>query len=501
MIYLPTGSQMSEADLYTIEKENIPSRTLMERAASSCVDVLIEEELDLSSTLIVCGVGNNGGDGLAIARLLSEQGLSVAVWLVGDTTRMSFEAKEQLSQLQNTKVIIDSQYPKGFYSLIIDAIFGVGLKREIQGSYKECISFLNQQKVTKVAVDIPSGISSANGQVLGVALQVDLTIAIQCQKLGMALYPGNEYCGRIITKKIGISTLPFEKEKKTVLCFHNDDYYNLLPERPAHANKGTFGKVLVIGGSKGMAGAAYLNAFSAYKMGAGLVRFYTPETNRSILQTLLCEGIMTTYESFHEKECIELLSWADVVLIGSGLGLSETAKEILFCVLENHEKKLVIDGDALTLISQCSNWRERVKAKEIILTPHMKEMSRLLHCDVSTIQENRTEVLTSYVNKNQLCCVLKDERTLVGASNQNPVLNTSGNNAMAKAGSGDVLTGIIGGLLSHGLNAYESGVLGVYLHGLCGDIGREHKGEFGLMASDLAVYLKDAINYVKEVRK
>ncbi len=492
MKYLPTGGQMKQADQYTIGTLGVPSLTLMERAADACVKVIQEEVPDLSRVLVVCGSGNNGGDGLAIARMLAGEGISVQVLLAGNPDHFTEEVRHQGILLDEAGVTPVREWKDEAYSLIVDALFGVGLCRDIEGEYAQIIDKMNACDCAKLAVDIPSGISADTGAVMGSAFKADLTVTMQEIKRGLLLYPGQSYAGRIIPADIGIDTRPFD-ENLAVACMLEggkneedaNDYSGLLPLRRPDTNKGSYGKLLVISGSKGMSGAAFFNACAAYTAGAGLVRIYTAEANRQILQTLLPEAIITTYTSFDEGELMKLLKWADAVCVGSGLGTSDKAGRIVETVLENVEVPCLVDGDGLNLIAAHKRYYERMETGSFVFTPHMKEMSRLTGKTVAEIRNDRFGILDDFVNRHQLTCVLKDARTVIQTAGDRPYLNVTGNAAMAKAGSGDVLAGIIAGLLAQGLSCTDAALLGTYLHGRGGDLVREQKGSISVLARDL----------------
>lgn len=265
--------------------------------------------------------------------------------------------------------------------------------------------------------------------------------------------------------------------------------------RKADSHKGTYGKLLVIAGSKGMSGAAFFNAKAAYLSGAGLVRIYTPKENREILQQLLPEAIINDYTEYEEEDLLNLLSWADGVCIGSGLGTGKTACKLLKITLERGKGPCLIDADGLNLLAEHEEYldlSQAAKERQIVLTPHMKEMSRLVNQKVDELKTNRINLLRSYTKSRGCTCVLKDSRTVVATPGEGFYVNQSGNPSMAKAGSGDVLSGIIAGLLVQGLGCHKAAVLGVYLHGRAGDYAKAAKGSYSVMAQDLLLYLSEA---------
>ena len=264
-----TADQMRRSDQRMIQKMQVPSLVLMERAALQCVAAMKAEDIDLSKALVVCGSGNNGGDGFAIARMLVEEGNHPDVVLVGNYDHRSEETKIQMKILENLGISVGNSLPQKEYSVIIDAVFGIGLSREIKGRYAEVIDQMNRMTACKVAVDTPSGIRSDDGKVLGTAFKADLTVTFAFQKMGQILYPGCEYTGKLVTAPIGITRPEFFAEEEICMALEKSDVPAMLPQRKPDSNKGTYGKVLMITGSKGMSGAAYLSARAAYLSGVG----------------------------------------------------------------------------------------------------------------------------------------------------------------------------------------------------------------------------------------
>jgi len=504
MKYIPDAIQMKEADQYTIQQLKVPSLKLMETAASCCVDVMEEKNMDMSHICIVCGSGNNGGDGFAIARILVNRGIKVTVVMAGKVERATKETLYQIEELLKTGVKITNEFTASEYSMIVDAVFGVGLSRNLEGHYKELIEELNRSSGLKFAVDIPSGICADNGNILGTAFKADYTVTFQVSKLGHLFYPGKEYCGEVIVKDIGISETYFRNNGDVANVYEEEDYRKMLPLRKEDSHKGTYGKLLVIAGTKGMSGAAYMNAMSAYMCGAGLVQIYTAEENRIILQSILPEAIITTYNDYDGKYLTELVEWADAICIGSGIGMSDVSKKILKTVIFESMVPVVIDADGLNILAEHMWYLEKKKHKHYILTPHMKEMSRLTGEEIGKIKKERKQILEDFTEKYQVTCVLKDSRTLIKNPDKRYVVNTSGNSSMAKGGSGDVLAGIIAGLLVQTKLCYEAAVLGTYIHGKCGDMARREKGSYSVMARDLIeciskVFKREEGKYYEEI--
>ena len=526
MRILPTAQQMQRADQYTISEIGIPSMVLMERAALSIVEVLISEEIDLSKVLILSGPGNNGGDGFAVARILHQRGGSVTVFFVGDRDKMSADCEKQRSICEKLGVqIVDiceesaKHITECSYTVIIDGIFGIGGSRPVPQEFTPIIDATNMSTCRKVSIDIPTGVCASTGAIFEQAIKADLTIAIQCEKRGTVLFPGCSYAGKVIPVDIGIETTyiedygmldPYECNKlginrhyifgKEDLCFTHEegDVREYMPRRVANSHKGSYGKVLMIAGSEGMSGAAYLAGSAAYSVGVGLVQVYTASVNRSVIQTLLPEAIVITYDEFDSRQLDGLLEWADGVCIGPGLGTSTVAEEILVHTLQHAKVPMVIDADGINLLKHHKNLLLEVKPP-CVITPHIKEMAHFIDCSVEDVKKNATQTLKNFVQKYPAICVLKDARTLVAEEGEvSFYLNTSGNNSMAKGGSGDVLSGVIIGLITnmHAFGpsgAYSGTCFGVYLHGLGGDRAREKSGCNSVLARDIIIGIEEVL--------
>lgn len=493
------AAQMKAADQYTIQKLGVPSLELMEHAAQACVQVLEDEKVDLSHVCVVCGSGNNGGDGFAIARILQNNRYSVETFCVGNPEHYTEETQEQMHRLQECGGKITYGMPQeDSYSVIIDAVFGVGLSRKVEGRYRQVIEQMNRMRGTKFAVDIPSGLSATTGCILGCAFKADYTVTFQLKKIGLELSQGRTMAGRVIVPDIGISTDSICEDQEIVRTAGKDIYWKMLPDRPEDSNKGTYGRLLVIAGSKGMAGAAYLNAHAAYMTGAGLVRIYTSSDNREILQTLLPEAIITTYEEYNKEELLSLLTWADSVCIGSGLGMSSLSEKILKTVIEYVKVPCLIDADGLNLLAENKNYLNQMAERRFVITPHMKEMSRLTGTPVEELKADRIQILKDFISRYRITCVLKDSRTLIASEEKGIRMNLTGNSAMAKAGSGDVLAGVISGWMVQGKEAEDAAELGTYIHGLSGDLAKFEKGVYSVMARDLIEYISKALMKLEE---
>ena len=490
MRYLLTGEEMKELDTYSIQKIGIPSLVLMERAALSVTEEIKKKEKKDQNFLIIAGTGNNGADGLAVARMLTHTGYEkVSVLLVGNIEKSTEEWKIQhniLNNLNRSLLISGNEsLDISCYDVIVDAIFGTGLQREIKGAFYEIISLINNSNAITYSVDIPSGISSKTGEVMGIGVKADITITFGYEKLGCILYPGSEYSGKVVVKDIGFPMQALLQVNPQAVTYDKTDLCK-LPKRYAYSNKGTYGKVLVIAGSKNMSGAAFLSAGAAYRMGAGLVRILSVEENRQILQSLLPEAIISTYksDSIDWQLIEEAVSWAKVVIIGPGFGNELYAEKLLKFVMDYAKVPLIIDADGINILATHREWWGK-DCKNRILTPHLGELSRLTKKSIAELSRNLVSFAKALAGDLHATVICKDARTVVASEGELTYVNTSGNSGMATGGSGDVLTGVIAGLLAGGLAPYEAAALGVFLHGLAGDEAKIRQGEYSMKATDI----------------
>ena len=499
---LVTGEQMKAIDRYTIEEIGIPSLVLQERAACCVADEVRKRVQKGAFVWAACGTGNNGADAIAAARMLFLDGYYVTVILCGNRERETEECRLQRSIAEKLGIPVTewTDFIPGRCQVLIDGVFGVGLARNVEGDYRRFLEMLKgQEKELTVAVDMPSGIHSDTGRMMGIALKADVTVTFGWEKRGTVLYPGRDFAGTVVIGDIGFPQISFQKaveqsgeSKQTAFSYGPEDL-NLIPKRPAYSNKGTFGHVLIVAGSVNMSGAAYLSAKAAYRCGAGLVKILTPEANRQILQSQIPEAIISTYEieaveeeperfgRFLEEQCV----WADAVVLGPGLGTEPYVRNLVPAVLSAACSAIILDADGLNTIA-ANPEMTRFYTDSVIITPHMGEMARLTGQTIKDLQENIAEAASGYARRYGITCVLKDAATAAADREGRLFLNTSGNSAMAKAGSGDVLTGAIAALCAQGMEPAEGAFLGVYLHGLAGDLLRREGGAYGLLAGELA---------------
>lgn len=476
---------MKEVDAYAINKMGVPSLVLMERASLSVFNEIKKISNGTESVLIVCGTGNNGADGLALARMLILEGYKAEVYIIGNSEKATKEFAVQKNILDNMKIPNRSSVDFALYDIIVDALFGVGLSREISGPYKDEIEAMNRADALKIALDVPSGLSADTGSILGAAFCADYTVTFGILKSGLLLNDGPDLAGKIIVADIGL----FETKNDKLFAAEEQDL-KVLSERKKNSNKGNYGRLLIIAGSRDMAGSAFLCAKAAYRMGAGLVHILTPEENREILQIMVPEAILSSYDSQYPdliplKECIER---ATAVIVGPGMGITETGRNILREILLS-KKKVVIDADGLNMIAEHADLTDYYH-KDVIITPHIGEMARLTKKSIIEIKSNIIKTSDDYTKRYSVKCVLKDSGTVISTGNKT-YINLSGNSGMATAGSGDVLTGIIGGMLATGLPLEEASYLGPFVHGLAGDRVVKKTGERALMASEIIDGLMD----------
>lgn len=483
MKYLLTGREMKNWEKKAMEKYKVPSLLLMERAAQAVVRELLGGGYDLHKVLVVCGTGNNGGDGLAVARMLKVRNIAAEVCLLGEEDRMTAETKAQLEMYQAIFGKMVTSPNCGEYTVIVDALLGIGCNRDVTGIFEEMIEGINASKTPVVSVDVPSGISADTGKVCKTAVKADATVTFFTEKLGMMLYPGRDFCGRILVEDL---ELPFDVTEECKIMTYDEGDLKRLPVRSNHSHKGTFGRVLVVAGSPRIAGAAYLAAAAAYRMGAGLVKIYTTKENQVALQTLLPEALLEIYNpaNVSKVQLAQALSWADVVVVGPGLGTDWIAEHILKYVIYDSSVPVVVDADGINILAKHKEWICDKKA-EMILTPHVLEMARLIEGEKTEVLEDEIKIAQEFVENYPVTLVLKDSRTVVAKENEKVYLNTSGNSGMATGGSGDVLAGIIGGLLAQRMEPGEAARLGVYLHGKAGDAAASLKGAYGMTARDI----------------
>ena len=506
MEHVLTAKEMKYYDNYTIEKVQIPSLLLMERAAME-MSLCIEQRTKADSCVIVfAGTGNNGGDAFAIGRILSQKGMEVVFYMPGGKAKATPEMQTQMQIIENMGFSIHSILPKKEYDIVIDGLFGIGLSREVTGVYAKAIEEINELKekgAMVAAVDIPSGICADTGKVMGCAVRADMTVAFEFAKAGHYFFPGREFAGELVVCGIGISHKALKEKEPSYITANRTDLFKLLPKRKPYGNKGTFGKVLLFAGNKEMCGAAVLCGKAVFTAGAGMLKIVTSKENGDVLRKILPEAMLYMYENKAEKErLIEAINWADVLVAGPGIGKTDDAAEVLQTFLEQKEKPFVIDADALNLIAENSSLQKLVMSynkNHIIMTPHPGELIRLSKNSMDEYKEISNVIIRELAQKYGCVIVGKDAVTLVAESDRSILfLNHLGNDGMAVAGSGDVLAGIIGGLLAQNMQAFDAAKTGVLLHAIAGDEAAATRSRMGMMTSDI---LDGVCNVLKEAEE
>lgn len=484
MYYIVSSEEMKYLEKNTIEGVGVSSIVLMEKAAIAVWEYLQSEQCDVNKTLIVCGTGNNGGDGLALARILFENDFSPTVVLIGDRNRCTASTKIQMDIVTAYGIHIYDKIPPDDFTTIIDALFGIGINRDLSEKYYDAVKIINSMSGRKVAIDVPSGINADSGKVMGIAFKADITVTFAYRKRGTTLYPGAEYAGKILVGNIGIKSTNADKKPSDLIALEAYDVQ--LPLRKPDSHKGNYGKVLVIAGSNNMCGAALLSAKAVFRSGAGMVKVLTEETNRIIMQRQLPEAMLETYtsEKIDFLALKKALQWSDVIVLGPGISMSEQAVNIVKFVLEESTCPMILDADALNIIAQ-EKLEYSSRQVDTIITPHLGEMARLTGEEISVIKDNMIETAHAYAWNHHITCVLKDTRTIVSAEEEPDCVNMAGNAGMATAGAGDVLAGIIAGIKAQNTSSYQAAITGVYLHSAAGDVAAKKCGIHAMMATDI----------------
>ena len=511
---------MREIDLAAVEKYGIPSLALMENAGSSVAAFLLEKfpKIKNMKILIACGNGNNGGDGFVISRILKSKGIAAKTWLFGGKEKCSKEAKAVLALLLKNKCRLKEVsgdqglevFAKALKDkqLVVDALLGTGFRGNISGILGRAIELINLSPAIVVSVDIPSGLNADNGTVAGKCVKADFTVALGLVKLGSVSYPGVNYTGKIIVKNIG---LPFEavKQKKVRLNYTTEeDVRACFPKRPLDCNKGSVGRILVVGGSAGMTGAPCLTSLSALRTGSGLVTVACSKSLNDILEIKLTE-VMTSpvqenpdrsLSSRAENSILKLLDRHDVLVLGPGLGKNRDTGILVRNLIRKCKKPVVLDADGLNLIASSPGILKEKKA-DIVITPHPGEMSRLTGLSIEEVQKTRVNTALAFAKKYGVVTLLKGACTVTAFPDGNIYINSTGNPGMATAGTGDVLAGIIASLLGQKIEPGMAAVSGAFLHGMAGDLAGEKKGEHGLIASDILSYIPEAVLNITKARR
>ena len=482
------------ADALAVSKYGISDITLMRNAAKSCFEYIIKRISKNDKIAIICGKGNNSGDGYEISSLLNKAGFDVSVINafdcppVTETSRTVFgEAKKigvNILSFGEWKKVIDNS------DVIIDALFGVGFYGVIEADsdFGKMIVECNKKNALRIAIDTPSGINSADGRCEGICFNANITITMAYIKTGMLSYPAREFCGEILIADIGYCEQLKNEIQKDALIADDEYVKDTLPVRQPNTHKGSFGRLLMYCGSPDMTGACVLAANGALRSGAGLVNIARDKETIRILQTHLTEPIFSVLGEKTKEEILPLCQKASAVLIGCGMGMSEKDKNVLFSLIKNADCNLIIDADGINLLSLNKHVLKEAK-KTPILTPHPLEFARLLGTGVKEVQSDRINLAKNFAKEYGCVLLLKGASTVIASPDGRLAINTTGNAGLSKGGSGDVLSGVISSFVCQGIDVFDSAVLGAYLHGKAADILSKEISLYGLLPSDLPMAL------------
>lgn len=500
---ITTAQKMREMDARAIQEYKIPGVVLMENAGLRVVEEIKRMYSPESlRAVILCGRGNNGGDGFVIARHLINQGSQVTVYAMarqegyrGDAlinfcilNHMQAEIKHILKE--EDLALLEADLSSAH--LVVDALLGTGLDSEVRGIMAQVINRVNDTDCPVIAVDIPSGIQADTGEVMGCAVRAAKTVTLALPKQGLFLYPGAEYAGEVSTGDISMPREIMEDPEVTVNLTTRDFVVNSLAERPAYSHKGTYGRILIVGGSPGLTGAVAMAGEAALRSGSGLITAGVPSGLNSILEVKLTE-VMTlplpeTEAGGISSQALEPvlsgLKQCKAAGFGPGVLPDRQARIFLEGLIRKTPVPLVIDAGGLTLLAENMEILKEA-ADSVVLTPHPGEMARMLKTSADEVEKNRLEAAVAFARNWKVTLVLKGANTITALPSGEAYINTTGNAGMASGGTGDVLTGIIVSLIGQGAAPEEAAVSGVYIHGLAGNLAAEYRGEAGLAATDL----------------
>ncbi len=501
-----TAEEMRVIDRRTIEGYSIPGSVLMERAGLA-VASRIKETFSPRKVIIIAGSGNNGGDGLVVARNLYNEGWDVKVFLTVKPEDLKGDALLQyrIAVKFGLKIYPINEFLTNYSSLItrhcilVDALLGTGISKNVTGLLSEVISYLNRSNVPIFSVDIPSGISSDNGQIMGEAVRADYTVTFGLPKRGHLLYPGAQHSGKLFIEDIGFPKELLISEKLHIELLTKDKVSPLIPQRPRYSHKGNYGHVLIVAGSKGKTGAAIMAAKACLRSGAGLVTLGIPKSLADVFQSRVTEEMILALPdkgdgTLSQRASRVILNFlnerATTLAIGPGIGISSDTKKLMDILIKTSTTPMLIDADGINSLKGERAIFSKLKAP-IILTPHLGEMARLLgkqkgvSVKTQDIERNRINVPVSFAKETGTYLVLKGVPTIIAGPDGMAYINSTGNPGMASAGTGDVLTGMISAFLSQGLSPTHASILGVYMHGFAGDSAAAEKGEHPLIATDI----------------
>lgn len=501
-----TAEQMKRIDRRAIERYGIPSLILMENAALAVVSAIEEHYVEAERFAVLCGLGMNGGDGLAVARHLHDHGSVVDVCILGTLEALAGDARVMLDAARGAGVRVmfceSEDTLNGWLAkastadVVVDALFGTGLTRAPEGLHQDAIDGLNELRLPVVSVDVPSGVNASTGEVAWPAVHADHTITFGLPKVAHVFSPASGFCGEIVVADISIPHAAVDEEEITLSVMTAAEVDEMVPERSPRSHKGTYGHVAIVGGSAGRSGAAVLAARGALRSGAGLVTVVTDRETAQIVDAHSIESMSLADELRDAGNVVELLERYAVVAIGSGLRDDEDSYRFLRELVTRIEKPLVLDAGAISAFAGTPELLHTTSAK--ILTPHPGEAARLLGRQVSEIERDRISTAREIAARTGAVVILKGHQTLVADAHGNVSVNPTGNPAMAAGGMGDVLTGLAAALLAQHLDAWDAARVAVFLHGLAGDLAASERGELGILASEVADLIPRALRSARE---
>lgn len=480
--------QMSLADKLTIDELKIPSIVLMENAARAAVDEILKV-IDRNSTVaVIVGSGNNGGDGVAIARHLFNRGVSVEIFLTESEERFSNDLKINYEIIKRYPIKIKSiEEFEDRFDIVVDAIFGTGLNRPLEGRYLEIIKMINSLNSKIVAIDIPSGLSGSSPNPLGEAVKADLTITFCRPKIPHCIYPAKEYCGEVVVVDISIPDFIIPKVEPFIYLIEKSSLPK-LPKRGRFSHKGNYGHAVLLGGSLGKSGAIILSTFATIKTGAGLTTTILPESISSNLASYLPEAMyipIRDYDDLVKEDISDIIKFVrdkTVLTIGPGMGVSKGARNIIKEIVENLDLNLIFDADG---INNLVGVDYEFLRNRTIITPHIGEFARILSITKDELSKDIINITRTFAIRNGIVVVLKSASTLIAVPDGSVYVYSGGIPALAKGGSGDCLVGIITGLVSQGFSLKDASILGVYIFGETGKLLSSIDNEMTVMATDV----------------
>jgi NAD(P)H-hydrate epimerase len=502
-------SEMRNLDKRAMEEIGISQDILMENAGEAVYYVILREFGVAHKTFaVLCGGGNNGGDGLVVARKLHSSNAEIKVFLLGKRSKLRGAAKKHFKIISKMPIEIydvtsAEQVKESILhsDAIVDALFGTGLTRDVDGVYKDVIQLINTYGNKVFSVDIPSGVNGDTGEVMGIAVEADYTVSFGLPKIGNLLYPGYELGGTLYVSHISFPPSLYNSNSIKVELFNP----LRLPKRGKDTHKGNYGKALFISGSSIYLGAPYFSALSFLKAGGGLSYLAAPESISPFIASKGSEIVVVPQQETEsgsiavtsKEKLLQFSEQADIVVLGPGISLNAETQQLAKQLAGNIRKPLLIDGDGLTAIAEDLDIVKGREAKTI-LTPHLGEFSRITKIGINEIKKNKVSTLQRTASQWGAIIVLKGAHSLIGYPDETVFINTSGNPGMATAGSGDVLTGTIAAMYGLGFAIEEAVPMGVFIHGLSGDLATKDKGEDGVTAQDVLDYLPSALKYYRE---